>query len=358
MPIQRKLEKKLKNSIKKGEDEINPFYKFVNGVSTIHYACLYDNFKLVKKCLKNGVDLNLKGGKYQNTPIYFAIYNRNHRIVLFLLERGAQDNRDGVAMSELCVKLEDFCGLLLVEQFLGRNAKIKETAKQMGNINLMNYCRGHESSTWAQICCAMLFLSSYIYNQDVYFVAILYFLFSDLMINIKAALFLNFFYSFEILIKTTNYSKKMIIFNIIYFILLFCLIKKDKKGKGKDSQNLKKIREAIEKKTFCDKYFCYICVSGRSDDTKHCYYCNICVKKFDHHCPCIDRCIDSSNFMIYHVYLVYSMAFIIIFCFFIERTFKPKVLAGFIIFVCFLRLIAVFSKMRKKYLSQKNPLYS
>lgn len=347
----RKSEKRLKKMIKKGKTEMDPVYKFINDTSTIHYACLYNNLKLVKKCIQNGVDLNLKGGKHRNTPIYFAIYNRNHKIVLYLLERGAQENQNGRKISEISVKLKNYCGLLLVEEFLGRNIKIIEYARQTRNLNLLNYCGEQKSSHWQRFPCLILFGMCYLLNQDMYCVVILYFLCSDLMISIKAAYFLNLFYSCEIMLKTIAHSSEYIIFTMVYCILLILMIKKyKKKVKHKGLSNIDIIRKAIEENAFNENNFCYICVSKKDSRTKHCYYCNICVKNFKHHCPCIDLCVNSDNYMIYHVYLTYTMIFLILHCIYIENTVKSKVLTGFIIFVCLLRLLVTFSENRKRFI--------
>lgn len=42
----------------------------------------------------------------------------------------------------------------------------------------------------------------------------------------------------------------------------------------------------------------------RPPRTAHCYDCNVCVEKIDHHCPWIGMCIGKRNYRLYIAYIL------------------------------------------------------
>jgi len=78
---------------------------------------------------------------------------------------------------------------------------------------------------------------------------------------------------------------------------------------------LKIIKEADK------KYFevCEICniIVDCSDDVRHCTECNICVKKIDHHCYWVGKCIAKNNYFTFQMFtfttLLYYVWYAIVF---------------------------------------------
>ena len=58
--------------------------------------------------------------------------------------------------------------------------------------------------------------------------------------------------------------------------------------------------------------FCYTCQIIRPLGVSHCKTCNICVEKFDHHCPWVGNCIGKNNYKYFFIFLILLNTFFII----------------------------------------------
>ena len=43
--------------------------------------------------------------------------------------------------------------------------------------------------------------------------------------------------------------------------------------------------------------------------SSHCALCNICIMKYDHHCPWIGKCIGKYNFILFYFFLLFASLF-------------------------------------------------
>ena len=50
--------------------------------------------------------------------------------------------------------------------------------------------------------------------------------------------------------------------------------------------------------------FCSTCHIFRAPGVSHCKICNICIEKFDHHCPWVGNCIGKNNYKVFFAFLV------------------------------------------------------
>ena len=51
---------------------------------------------------------------------------------------------------------------------------------------------------------------------------------------------------------------------------------------------------------------CPDCLVVRTPRSRHCNTCNVCVERFDHHCPWINNCVGVNN----HVYFIFFLFFL------------------------------------------------
>eukprot|EP01084_Bolivina_argentea_P236245 397277_1 len=58
---------------------------------------------------------------------------------------------------------------------------------------------------------------------------------------------------------------------------------------------------------------CVTCRCVKEFRSKHCAFCNHCVKKFDHHCPWIDNCIGDGNYKLFIWFMVQQTILMILF---------------------------------------------
>jgi palmitoyltransferase ZDHHC13/17 len=57
-------------------------------------------------------------------------------------------------------------------------------------------------------------------------------------------------------------------------------------------------------KFFEPSFICPTCEILKPKEARHCYICNKCIDRFDHHCQWVDTCIGHDNHSIFYVYLV------------------------------------------------------
>ncbi|KAG0435828.1 Palmitoyltransferase PFA3, partial [Dictyocoela muelleri] len=103
-------------------DFVCPNYKFKNNLLAIHYAALYNNFKIINFKFSRQF-YNITGGKYKSTPLFFATYNKNYKLILYLLNNGAKitNNKKNISVIDVCIFENDIFGLLIYVFYVIKN---------------------------------------------------------------------------------------------------------------------------------------------------------------------------------------------------------------------------------------------
>jgi len=57
---------------------------------------------------------------------------------------------------------------------------------------------------------------------------------------------------------------------------------------------------------------CPNCETIYTPDLRHCYICNRCIDRFDHHCNWINNCVGKRNHLVFYFYISILLAYFII----------------------------------------------
>ncbi|EJW03129.1 hypothetical protein EDEG_02488 [Edhazardia aedis USNM 41457] len=97
--------------------------KFTDQTYLIHKAALYGHIDLLTFLIHNQKTsiLNLKGGKYGSTPLFFSIYNQQHIVTYYIWKIAQEENLDlllynnlGLSILHLCIKLDNIIGFIIL----------------------------------------------------------------------------------------------------------------------------------------------------------------------------------------------------------------------------------------------------
>ena len=270
------------NSTKKLENFINTknkegftalHYSVEMGSTPLHWACYYKAEESVNYLLNFNADINAKD-KDLITPLSMAVASKKESLVKLLLRKGADP------------------------YIKNKNNKIPlDIAKKKNYKKIVQILTSEYNSL-----CSTEIPDTYAKPTDIYKKVILF-----LLIICEGIIF----------ILVLPFLKKFIfsILNFVFFGLgllsYFMLIWSDsdyQKNKalvnecgGEDNYIcLEKLVESGEDL----KKYCPVCYVLRSNNIKHCFLCNKCVKDLGHHCFWFNKCISRKNRVIYIIFLI------------------------------------------------------
>ena len=84
----------------------------------------------------------------------------------------------------------------------------------------------------------------------------------------------------------------------------------------KEPVNFLKIVENLECNSLCPN-----CETIYTPELRHCYICNRCIDRFDHHCNWINNCVGKRNHCVFYLYIITLLTYFLI----IDATFLYNV---------------------------------
>ncbi len=97
------------------------------------------------------------------------------------------------------------------------------------------------------------------------------------------------------------------IFISVSMVLWYNFIKTWRGDAGKikttDDERYRTIIQMAERDGFDHRIFCTSCLIRKPLRSKHCAVCDVCVAKFDHHCPWVGNCVGANNHKYFMGYL-------------------------------------------------------
>ncbi|AFN83875.1 ankyrin repeat-containing protein [Encephalitozoon romaleae SJ-2008] len=285
-------------------------YKFSDGTGLIHWASMYNNLDMCRRMMECRGAANSVGGVLDSSPLYYALYNSNYKVMKFLIENGADIryvNKSGLGLLHTCVRFDDVLGMILLLSY-GADVNTKDTknrtlwtyAKVKGARNVQRFLETNvvpgRYNEWGLegFSIGMHGMSFFFGRTYQIGVIVMFLVFWGRIARTRAPMYLNLFYSFYIGCNVIEESCEHSVYALEYFFTLFRLFLSDPRFGSVSTYD--KVKELVSTMIEQDEYmvenFCYTCLGRKGDGVKHCSICNRCVLEFDHHCPCINSCIS------------------------------------------------------------------
>ena len=370
-------EEKVDECITIFSNPINKCWEFIddNGFTALHRSCIINNLRLTEIIIKKTRE-NISSTDFMNyinkqnnkgfTPLHYAAYKGNMKIILLLLKNNADikiRNKSGLNMIHIASQANKSTPIYYLNQTYGFDLMDRDkngntplhwacyfkSEKVINFLLCYNYinvnCQNQEGLT-------PLHLS--VSTKNIRVIKKLLIRGSDINIkdhkgenSLDLSLRLKDKEIFDILNSTKNKNKK-IVFNpytiiifyayqiIIPFIIIFInipfinnnlntlirfvmwyiffygilyyFIKKDPGNVKNYTNNFFPLLNLIEDYDININDYCPICEIKHSGRSKHCFICNTCIDNFDHHCIWMGKCVGKNN-----NHLFYFIQFLMIF---------------------------------------------
>ncbi|KAF7683811.1 Palmitoyltransferase AKR1 [Astathelohania contejeani] len=327
-------ENKIKEYVKTNNSQlffdVSLYYIFSDDTNLLHWAAFYNNRALAADLISIGVDINKQGGKYNSTPIFFALYNSNYMICQLLIKNNANiniKNSYGYTPLHICVQNHDILGFVLILNY-GANLNIgdyKERtalawAKMKNRYNFIDIIERNKQKQRLPILRLLLLILLYhtiyhfIFPNNIFIFLFIIICLRMFFIRYSLLSYLNIYY-------TLIYSFELLEVNILFLVPLICYLyiiyhlfalRPKLIPKNNSSQALLVIDNLIKLDLLNYKKFCYTCWIEKFSGTSHCSICGGCVSNHDHHCPCLEICISSTNINLFWIYVLFT--FILLQC--------------------------------------------
>ena len=332
------------------------FYSIINqknklGFTPLHYASYNGNMKLIKLLLNNGADINISNNNGLNvlhlaaqgnqvTPIYYLIHkykmnvNSIDKIGNTSLHWACFLNNDKVLnflllCDKINVNIKNKNGFTPLHfSVIGRNIKaIKKLIISGGDITIKN----NKNETCLNLAYKKnykeikeLLIQKYYEIKYNSYTVIAFYAFHIIMPILILYFILNKLHRYYNIFIYLIWNI-FLISTILYFNRVTILSQLKLKKNNKRENLLKLIEDKnIDINNYCPK--CNIFINNNYL-IKHCYICNSCIEEFDHHCIWIGKCVGKENkkiFLLLLILIELNILINIIICFAIEPIFIKK----------------------------------
>ena len=278
-----------------------------SGMTPILYASKNGNLKLLLILIDLGADIN-SINDLGYTPLHFAVENNDERMIKHLLIRGANkfiSDRYNMTPYDLAIKLkyQNIIKILYHKNCCGKIFCGGEIGKLPGKRNMIFMILYIIFS----FCFKAMILLRFSYVINAFNIRSLFskYLKNDNLGNIELNEILNCiddncFYEKILLLLCLSIN----LLFLVYFIIFKCSKKVFLPKKRNVEKKLSKLYEKNEN-------VCLKCGIFKKADTLHCLICDRCVDNWDHHCYWLNTCINNKNFCKFKLFLYFSFVLLL-----------------------------------------------